>query len=125
MARSRSPSSLRNWLSECDKSRPSSAARTASPASAPAGYGISWLFTPEMVAKLRKRRIDADAQRVEIGLLAFGARGLWNRRDAVLVEQPFQRDLRRRRIVLPGNGNERLVVGSAALCQRAIGDKRN
>src|ERR1700722_6289800 len=37
--------------------------------------------------------IEPDVQRIEIGPLALGARGLRDRRYAVLVEQPFQRDL--------------------------------
>src|SRR3984893_2381678 len=39
--------------------------------------------------------VEPDIERVEIGLLAFGPRRLRDRGNAVLVEQPFQRHLRR------------------------------
>jgi hypothetical protein len=53
--------------------------------------------------------IERELQRVEIGLLARGALGLGNRGDAVLVEQPLQRDLRRAGAVFLADSDQRLV----------------
>ncbi len=69
--------------------------------------------------------IERDVQRLEIGLLALGARGLRDRRHPILIEQPFQRDLRCARIVLAADLRKLLVGGNAALRQRAIGDQRD
>src|SRR6185312_10820150 len=69
--------------------------------------------------------VELDAERIPIRLLALAARGLRDRGNAVLIEQPFQRDLRRAGIVLPANGGKRFVGGGATLCQRTIGHQRN
>src|SRR4051812_38788368 len=75
---------------------------------------------------LRQRRnrlavvvVEFDLQRIEIGLLAFGARCLGYRGNTVLVEQPFQGYLRRARIVLAADPRKRLVGRHAALHQWA------
>ena len=39
--------------------------------------------------------VELQLQRVEIGALAFRARGLRDRGNALLLKQPFQRHLRR------------------------------
>src|SRR4051812_18039497 len=39
--------------------------------------------------------VELDMQGFKVGLLTFRPRCLRNRRDAILIEQPFQRDLRR------------------------------
>src|SRR4029077_179951 len=44
--------------------------------------------------------VKPDVERIQIGLLAFGTRRLWDRGNAILVEQPFQRHLRRACVVL-------------------------
>src|SRR5690348_7416064 len=62
--------------------------------------------------------VEGHLQCAEIGLLALRARRLWDRGNAVLIEQPFQRHLRSGRVVLAGDFNERRIGGDAALRQR-------
>jgi hypothetical protein len=45
--------------------------------------------------------IEPDIERVEIGFLAFGARGFRDRGNTVLVEQPFQRPQIKIGLVIP------------------------
>jgi len=59
--------------------------------------------------------VEADIERIEIGLLAFPARRLRNRGDAVLIEQPFQRHLGRAGAMLAADRNQRFVGSGAAL----------
>src|SRR5437879_5682697 len=69
--------------------------------------------------------VERDLQRVEIGLLALAPRRLRNRGDTVLVEQPFQSDLRCARIVLRADLAQHRIGCNAPLRERAIGDQRD
>src|ERR1700722_5950044 len=69
--------------------------------------------------------VELHVQRVEIGPLAFGARRLRDRSNAVLIEQPLQRHLRCAGIMLATDRNQRLVGGGTTLRQRAIGHQRD
>ena len=70
------------------------------------------------------RVIQIQLERIEIGLLAFRTRRLRDRGNAVLIEQPFQRNLRCAGIVLAADRGERRVGSRKALGQRRIGDQR-
>src|ERR1700745_653255 len=59
--------------------------------------------------------IELDVQCAEIGLLAFRARRLRDRGNAVLIEQPFQRDLRGAGIMLLADRHQGLIGGGPAL----------
>src|ERR1700693_1119366 len=62
--------------------------------------------------------VETDMLRVEIGLLALAARRLRDRGDAILIEQPFQRHLRRAGAMLAADRRQRRVRSGPALRQR-------
>lgn len=68
--------------------------------------------------------VERDLERVEIGLLARGAKPS-DCGDAVLVEQPFQRDLRGGRLVPGADLGQYRIRGDTPLRQRTISDERN
>src|SRR5271168_1286867 len=61
-----------------------------------AGIDVALVFR-KPCDRLQVLVIKPDVQRIEIGLLALRPRRLRDRRHAVLIEQPFQRHLRRAR----------------------------
>lgn len=75
-------------------------------------------------AGLRQRRdgfsifiVELHLQRVEVCLLAFGARSLRDRGNTILIEQPFQGHLSSADAMLAADRRQRLVRGRPALRQ--------
>src|SRR5258705_12438889 len=64
--------------------------------------------------------VETDMLRVEIGLLALAPRRLRDRGDAILIEQPFQRHLRRPGAMLAADRRQLRVRSGPALRRPAI-----
>src|ERR1700733_9434266 len=69
--------------------------------------------------------VEADTERVEIGLLTFRTARLRYRDHAVLIKQPGDRNLSGGRAVLATNGGQRGIVRRPALRERRVRGQRN
>src|ERR1700722_770527 len=67
--------------------------------------------------------VEPDAERVEIGLLAFGARGFRDHDDALLIQQPGDGHLRGAAAMLASEGSERCVARGPSLSERRVGSQ--
>src|SRR5260370_6205932 len=69
--------------------------------------------------------VEPDAERLDIGLLAFGARGLRDHDDALLIEEPGDRHLNGPTTVLVAEEGERGITCRPPLREGRIGCQRN
>src|SRR3984893_12081869 len=65
--------------------------------------------------------VEPDAERADIGLLAFGARGFRDHDDALLIQKPGDGQLRAAAAMLASEGSERCAALAPALGERCVG----